>query len=402
MEINPSHVLWSAPEADRPGRPTLVLLHGHRMDERIGFELRHDIVTVRVSGYVAVTSNTFQIGADAELSAAGGNFKIQAALGFDALFEFEPVFHFEIDFRVSASISYRGHNLASVKVKGVLRGPGRWEVSGHASFSILFWDVSVGFELAWGDVAALPVAAVAVGAELFAALSDGANWAAELPIGGTALVTLRKAAADEGTVAAHPLGELVVTQNVVPLGIDITRIGTARPSDGTHFDITKVAVAGRELQPPEFRDEHFARGRYLDLDPEQRLSTPSFERFRAGVAISSADFRVAADQVAFEAEYESAYLGEEPPPPERSVIDIGILVAHARLGAASLSELRRDERLVPADIDTRISVGEPAFMTDVRVPGGAATTFGSFTEAVQQAERDGTLVFEAAELTVAP
>jgi phospholipase/carboxylesterase len=43
MEINPSHVLWSAPEADRPGRPTLVLLHGHRMDERIGFELRHSL-----------------------------------------------------------------------------------------------------------------------------------------------------------------------------------------------------------------------------------------------------------------------------------------------------------------------------------------------------------------------
>ena len=43
MEINPSHVLWSAPEADRASRPTLVLLHGHRMDERIGFELRHHL-----------------------------------------------------------------------------------------------------------------------------------------------------------------------------------------------------------------------------------------------------------------------------------------------------------------------------------------------------------------------
>jgi phospholipase/carboxylesterase len=43
MEINPSHVLWSAPEADRAGRPTLILLHGHRMDERVGFELRHSL-----------------------------------------------------------------------------------------------------------------------------------------------------------------------------------------------------------------------------------------------------------------------------------------------------------------------------------------------------------------------
>ena len=43
MEINPSHVLWSAPEADRAGRPQLVMLHGHRMDERVGFELRHSL-----------------------------------------------------------------------------------------------------------------------------------------------------------------------------------------------------------------------------------------------------------------------------------------------------------------------------------------------------------------------
>lgn len=43
MEINPSHVLWSATEGERAGRPTLVLLHGHRSDERVGFELRHHL-----------------------------------------------------------------------------------------------------------------------------------------------------------------------------------------------------------------------------------------------------------------------------------------------------------------------------------------------------------------------
>ncbi len=356
--------------------------------DRIGFELRYDIVTVRVTGYVAVTSNTFQIGADADLVAKGGNFKITAGLGFDALFEFEPVFHFEIDFRVSAQISYRGHNLASVKVKGVLRGPGRWEVSGHASFSILFWDVSIGFELGWGDTPALAQTTVAVGAQLVAALSERGNWAAELPLGGAALVTLRKGAASDGRVAAHPLGELAVTQNVVPLGIDITRVGTARPSDGTRFDITKVAVGGRELAAPVFRDEHFARGRFLDLDPEERLSTPSFERFRAGVEISTSDYRVAADQVAFNPDFETVYLGEPPAPPERSGVGPLILVAQARNGAASRSQLRRDERLVPTDVDTRIAVDAPRF-----VVGGA--TFGSFTEA-QQA---GKLIFEAAELT---
>jgi hypothetical protein len=363
--------------------------------ERIGFELRHDIVTVRVSGYVAVTSNTFQVGADAELSAAGGSFKIQAALGFDALFEFEPVFHFEIDFRVNASIRWRGRSLASVKVTGVLRGPGRWEVSGHASFSILWWDVSIGFELGWGDVAAPVLATVAVGAQLVEALSDPANWAAELPVGGEALVTLRKPQGDG--VPAHPLGALAIMQNVVPLGIEIARVGTARPSDGSRFDLARVVIAGRDVEAPEVRSEHFARGRYLDLDPEERLSTPSFERFRAGVAISSDAFRVAADQVAFEPEFETVYLGELPPPPETAVVGATILVAHAYFGSASQSSLRRDARLLPDDLDTSLAVVEPAFVTlDGGLAGGSA--FGSFTEASEQARRDRTVVAEVAEL----
>jgi phospholipase/carboxylesterase len=39
--IEPDQVLWSAPETQRGGRPLLLLLHGHGMNEQIGFELRH-------------------------------------------------------------------------------------------------------------------------------------------------------------------------------------------------------------------------------------------------------------------------------------------------------------------------------------------------------------------------
>lgn len=369
--------------------------------ERVGFELRYNIVTVRIAAYTAITTSTFQIGADAQLSAKGGNFAIEAHVGFDALFEFEPVLHFTIDFRVGASIKYRGHCLASVKVKGTLRGPGRWEVSGHASFSILFWDVSIGFELEWGDVvAALPSAVVGVGAQLVAALSDVANWAAELPGGGDALVTLR-VMANADIVAAHPLGLLAVTQKVVPLGIDITRVGQARPSDGTHFDITKVTIPGREFAPPDYRDEHFARGRYLDLDPEDQLSTPSFEKFRAGVTVAGEAFTAASDQVAFEPEFETAYLGENPPPPDRGVVDALILVAQARFGAASFSLLRRDARLVP-DQDTRITVGPATVFATVGGDLSGLIGFATFTEASQAVAGTGRMVTEAAELAAVP
>ena len=41
MTISPDQVLWSAPQDERAGRPLLVLLHGHGMDERMGADLLH-------------------------------------------------------------------------------------------------------------------------------------------------------------------------------------------------------------------------------------------------------------------------------------------------------------------------------------------------------------------------
>jgi phospholipase/carboxylesterase len=43
MRIDDDHVLWSTPENDRSDRPLLLLLHGHGMDERVGFDLRHHL-----------------------------------------------------------------------------------------------------------------------------------------------------------------------------------------------------------------------------------------------------------------------------------------------------------------------------------------------------------------------
>jgi phospholipase/carboxylesterase len=40
MQIDPSTVLWSAPEAERAGRPLMVMLHGHGSDEQAGFDFR--------------------------------------------------------------------------------------------------------------------------------------------------------------------------------------------------------------------------------------------------------------------------------------------------------------------------------------------------------------------------
>ncbi|HEY5788544.1 MAG TPA: hypothetical protein VIT65_27610 [Microlunatus sp.] len=51
---------WSAPEAERRGRPWLLVLHGHGMDESIGFDLHHrlppSIVLASLGGPVRLRS----------------------------------------------------------------------------------------------------------------------------------------------------------------------------------------------------------------------------------------------------------------------------------------------------------------------------------------------------------
>ena len=273
-----------------------------------------------------------------------------------------------------------------MQVKGVLRGPGRWEVSGHASFSILFWDVDIGFELAWGDAAAALLAAVAVGAELVAALADRGNWAAELPVGGDALITLAASDRVRRPVAAHPLGELSVTQKVVPLGVDITRVGTARPirrhalrhrdGDGRRPRHGSAPLPRRALRPralpgpgPGGEAVHAVvralPGRDRDL----------LRRLLGGERPG-----------AFDPEFETVYLGEQPPAPQPDTVPPLILVAQAQLGSASWSALRRDQRLAPAAVLNRVEVTEPVFVT-VDAALGVVGAPASFTEAAQRAAR---------------
>jgi hypothetical protein len=373
--------------------------------DRLGIELRYGILVVRIAGYVAITSNSFQVGAEASVVAEAAGFRAEAYVGFDALFIFEPVFHFEIDFRIGASIRYKGISLASADLRGSLSGPGRWRAVGKASISLLFFSVSVGFDEEWGDAPAPALPSVRVGEQLAAALSDPANWTAQLPPGGNMLATMRRVTGD-GALVAHPLGELTVSQKVVPLKLDITRVGTARPADGNRFDVAGVTVGTRQLQP-DFRKEHFARAQFLDLTEEQKLSTPSFEQFPAGVAVSTAEFKVPASEVAFEPQFETVYLRQEDVR-IRELLPFAILVAQARTGAAAKSQLRASDQLT-ADGSLKVSVeGIRYAVADQQKLGQAvalaAEVVTSFSFAVQAADaEDGAVqVVEELELAGAP
>jgi hypothetical protein len=389
---------------------------GVPQQQRAGFRLDYGPVKIQVLGYVALTTNTFQVGADASLEARGGNFRVTATLGFDALFILEPVFRFDIGFRVDARIKWRKWTLASIRVEGAIAGPGRWSISGSASLKIMFWRPKIRFSSSWGSTVNIPSSSVDVGAALVDALNRPEAWSAALPQG-EPLVTLLPPAPEAGVVA-HPLSQLVVTQTVVPLGIRIDRLGQDRPSGERTFTIDSVEIGDR-TEAPRYHREHFARGQYLELSDSQKLSTPSFESFDAGARVSSDAYAVdAGETVGFDPGWETGYLDPDLTTTVDQV-DGALLADQVRFAPASRSPLR--SRFPRTTIEVSVD-DDQSFVTD---PDPAATIAAtararagtgvvraarltqlagsgaerlSYTLAAQRAERHGGTVTELAEL----
>ena len=163
------------------------------------------ILTMRAQAYVALTSNSVQLGAHVQIKADAGVVGAEGHLGFDALVEWAPRFLFIIDLEAGIALYAFGESFAGVDLHLHLEGPGPWVAQGSASVSLLFFDVDLDVgPLTWGEPAAeepLPVSPVALVAD---AIRKREAWTARLPDGAEQLVTMRPA--DGDGIVVHPLG----------------------------------------------------------------------------------------------------------------------------------------------------------------------------------------------------
>ncbi|HLG38691.1 MAG TPA: DUF6603 domain-containing protein, partial [Chitinophagaceae bacterium] len=95
-----------------------------------------------IQTYFAVTSNTAQFGAKAELYAEKGSFNIYGFVSYDVLFQFSP-FKFIADFGAGVALRRHSSVIMSIHVSGQLSGPEPWDAKGEASVSFFFFSVSV-------------------------------------------------------------------------------------------------------------------------------------------------------------------------------------------------------------------------------------------------------------------
>lgn len=241
------------------------------------------LARVRIEGYLAITPNTAQFGARAELFFGLDDLNVQGDVGFDALFQFLP-YRYVADFSGALSVKVFGVGLFSVGVKGSFDGPLPWHVKGHGSISLLFWDLDVDFEHTWGDLRVLETLTVLVLPLLLGELGKAENWRALLPSSNNLRVSLRSMPREEEALILHPLGVLRISQRALPLGLTLDRVGNRVPTDVTRLSIS---VSGGGLSKKDDAFEQFAPAQYQNMSDADKLSRQAFEPDRSGVHLSS-------------------------------------------------------------------------------------------------------------------
>ena len=315
------------------GFPTL-----QRITVPIGLD---DDPRVTLEGYLALTSNTLQVGALATLYASAGWFNVTGHVGFNGLFTFLP-FSFLTDFSGKVALNKGDSQIAAIKLEAVISGPTPWHVSGEACLEIRWFpDICVGVHATFGPRASIDVPALDPFGPLRAAIESLESWAEARPPGVFRAAT-RAAPADASTRALlDPAAGITLRQSVVPLARQITRFGGAPPLGGpTRFDIQTVTLAGAGASFAPVQDL-FAPAQFEDLGDDDKLSRPDFERMDAGLTLGG-DAVALGSPVGAGLQYETRILDSafESRPGNDYHPRNDLLIAATALGFAAWSPLR--------------------------------------------------------------
>jgi hypothetical protein len=258
--------------------------------KRIAFNIiDSDNARIRIEGYFAVTTNTVQFGARADLYLGFSGFSVDGHLQFDVLLRRKP-FYLIAEVQARVSLKVGGLGVFDIDIDSTLLGPGPWRARGHGSISLLFVTIHKDFDKSWGETSVTVLPPIAIVPLLLEELARASNWRALTPAQNGLLVSLRKLDVGDDTLVLHPLGALEISQNVIPLNVTLDRVGEQIPADAKSVSLevtggpfVKLRDAVRSFAPAEFRN----------LSDADRLSAPAFQNQPSGVVAgaSGSDWR---------------------------------------------------------------------------------------------------------------
>lgn len=282
--------------------------------------LNTSIAKIRVECYQAVTSNTVQFGAKAEIYFDLKACSIDGHIAFDALFQFSP-FYFIIQLSSSFNLKAAGISVMSVRVKMSLEGTTPWKAKGTGSVSLLVGTISADFNKTWGDKKDTSLPKIEILPKFLKELDELENWSTDLSADKNLLVSLRKLEEDlSSELVLHPTGSLMVQQKLMPLTVNIDKVGNQKTSD-----IKKAVISGAytkdlfdnqtALETTETK-ENFARAQFQELSDSKKLSKPSFEKMPGGIRISMGNNTIKnGTMVRKKVEYDVTIVDKEPVKP---------------------------------------------------------------------------------------
>lgn len=262
--------------------------------KRLAMKLDYKILKVGLETYLAITSNSFQIGAHLDLKIGWDKFGITGYAGFDALFQFDP-FMFMFDVECGVAVKCGGWTLLSIDLAFSLSGPRPWHVSGKAKFHFLFIPIKVSFSLEWGNKEpVLPNKQIEVQTLFEEQINDNNNWA----ISETAqtdddvVVDMKH---DKNELLVQPFETIHFNQSAVPLqlvqqGERVMELcNNAVPTDFTDLTIVGFELPSKKIEKTAENDNltnDFAPGLYYNLSNQEKLSMPSYKEYVSGFSLS--------------------------------------------------------------------------------------------------------------------
>ena len=259
---------------------------------------------ITLKNYFAVTSNTAQFGARAELYAAAFGFNIYGFIGYDVLFQFDP-FKFIADFSAGVALRRGSSVIMGISVFGVLSGPKPIDVKGEASFSLLFLERTIPIHVTFGGD---PDPISSVEEDIIKRLKEDITgdqaWKADIPDNNSLYVTIREIKKSLNLVI-HPFGVLTFSERSVPLGTTLNRFGNNKIKGEVKIFEIKPADAGLSS---EAVTEQFAPANFFNLKDDEKLARPSFEQMKSGFKITGSSITKVPSMITKSVDYELTYL----------------------------------------------------------------------------------------------